>query len=309
MSVSQAAEQLDNTDDLTLDDIASGMDEPEEVEEEGAEESEQLDTDEDNDDAAPEVAAADDDPEFEVDHGGQRLKLKKSELVAGYMKDADYRKKTAEVAEAKRQSEAMVQAVAQERQQYVTRLDTLMQALQSELVDDQAALNELAKTDPAAYIARLQQANAKAQKYREAESARQALQEQQRQAEAKATADYAAAEHQKLIERLPSWRDAKRAGAEQKLIVEYLTSIGYQPQELSELYDHRALLVAREAALYRASKTAKQKVDKPTRTPVRPGASQRTHGREANVQKATDRLKRNPNSLDALAGFAASRGI
>lgn len=317
---SQAIEQLD-TEDLNLDEIASDMDaeqddsEKETQEDESAESTESDETDEsdegDDKDSQQKAKSDDDDPEFEIEHGGQKLRLKKSELVAGYMKDADYRRKTAEVAEARRQAEALVQAVAQERQNYVTRLDTLMQALQAELLDDQQALNELAKSDPAAYIARLQQSQQKAQRYREAEAARAQLLEQQRLADEHATAEYAQRERQILTDKLPSWRDEKRAAQEQKLIAEYLISMGYQPDELKTLYDHRALLVARDAALYRAQRQAKQKqAPQQNRVPVRAGAAKPNDGgKSAAAMKAAERLQRNPNDLHALAGFAAARGL
>ena len=54
-----------------------------------------------------------DDPEEEWEAGGQKYKVKKSELRSGYMKDADYRRKTAEVAEQRRQVEAFAQQVVQ----------------------------------------------------------------------------------------------------------------------------------------------------------------------------------------------------
>lgn len=318
---SQATEQLD-TEDLNLDEIAADMDaeqddsaketqaDESDESDESAETDESDESDEGADKDSPQKAKSDDDPEFEIEHGGQKLRLKLSELVAGYMKDADYRRKTAEVAEARRQAEALVQAVAQERQSYVTRLETLMQVLQAELLDDQQALNELAKSDPAAYIARLQQSQQKAQRYREAEAARAQLLEQQRLAEERATAEYAQRERQILIDKLPSWRDEKRAAQEQKLIAEYLISMGYQPDELKTLYDHRALLVARDAALYRAQRQAKSKQAQQNRVPVRAGAAKPNDGgQSAAAMKAAERLKRNPNDLHALAGFAAARGI
>lgn len=49
---------------------------------------------------AEEVAEEDEDPEIDLGE----IKLKKSELKAGYMKDADYRRKTAEAAEVKREA-------------------------------------------------------------------------------------------------------------------------------------------------------------------------------------------------------------
>lgn len=312
--MSQANEQLEH-DELNLDDIADSLvDGEEEVEEEdiddtdanldegnegeGEEESEEEDTKPD-----------DDDPEFEIEHGGKKLKLKKSELVAGYMMEADYRRKTAELGEQRRKAEELMQAVTQERQQYVNQLTTALQVIQSELQEDQEALNELAQSNPAEYIARLQKANAKAQKYQQIEQARQALLKQQQEAEAKAQAEFAKRERQVLLEKLPSWRDEKRAVAEQKVIANYLLDIGYTADELNELIDHRALLVARDAALYRASKQAKQKQHKPHRAPIKPGAATRTTAKEAAAAKAVERLKRNPDSLDALASFAAARGV
>ena len=51
------------------------------------------------DDPEPEQQSPqDDDPDEEWEAGGQKYKVKKSELRAGYMKDADYRQKTAKVA-------------------------------------------------------------------------------------------------------------------------------------------------------------------------------------------------------------------
>jgi len=65
---------------------------------EGQEAQEEQAADAEEQEAQDPAEQQDDDPE--IDFGD--FKLKKSEAKAGYMKDADYRRKTAEVAEAKR---------------------------------------------------------------------------------------------------------------------------------------------------------------------------------------------------------------
>lgn len=304
--MSQASEQLEDTEDLNLDGIAEDFEETE-AEDEHEEGSDQEDSheQEDNDEAALQTQA-DDDPELEGEHGGEKVKLKKSELFAGYMKDADYRRKTAETAEQRRQAETLLQAVSQERQQYVNQLTNIMQVLQSDMQGDQAELNQLAQTDPAAYIVRLQQTNARAQKYQQADAARQALIKQEQDQMQRARTEYETRERQILLEKLPAWRDDKRASAEKKVIADYLIERGFTNQDLSGLTDHRMLLIARDAALYRARKSVPQKQNTQHRAPVKPGAATRTTGREANAQKALDRLKRNPNSIDALAGLVGA---
>ena len=304
--MSQASEQLEDTEDLNLDGIVDDFEETEveDEREEGADDEDSHER-EDNDEAEPKKPA-DDDPELEGEHGGEKVKLKKSELFAGYMKDADYRRKTAETAEQRRQAETLLQAVSQERQQYVTQLTNIMQVLQSDMQDDQAELSQLAQTDPAAYIARLQQTNARAQKYQQAEAARQALLKQEQEQVQRTRSEYERRERQTLIEKLPAWRDEKRASAEKKVIADYLIGRGFTPQDLNSLTDHRMLLLARDAALYHARKSVPQKQSTQHRAPVKPGAATRTTGREADAQRAADRLKRNPNSIDALAGLVAA---
>ena len=139
---SQATAQLDTDTDDTLDweGIAADLDESQDDDApEGEDRSDDIDDDE-GDAAAAVQAGEGDDPEIEFDHGGQKLRAKRSELIAGYMKDADYRQKTATLAEQRRHVEAAVAQVQQEREARATQLDVLLGALHAELVGDQAEL-------------------------------------------------------------------------------------------------------------------------------------------------------------------------
>jgi hypothetical protein len=50
-------------------------------------------------------------PEYEVVVDGQKVKVKQSELLAGYQRQADYTRKTQELAEQRRQADAMMAAL------------------------------------------------------------------------------------------------------------------------------------------------------------------------------------------------------
>lgn len=166
------------------------------------------------------------------------------------MKDADYRQKTAATAERQRQLQAREEQIQQERTQYANQLDVFLQTMHSELVGDQAALAELARTDPAAWVAQNADFQQRAQKFNEALQHRQAISGRISADEERQQAEWRKSERDKLHEKLPEWRDPGKASAEQKLVAEFLIKEGYSQDDLKDLFDHRALIVARKAALY-----------------------------------------------------------
>lgn len=196
----------------------------------------------------------DDDPE--IDFGD--FKIKKSEAKSGYMKDADYRRKTAEVAEAKRQTQALAEQVAAERVDRANRLDVFLESLQSELIGDQQALTELAATDPAEWGRQNQAFQVRAQRFNEALQQRQSLQQRIDADSERKQLDWRKEQRDLLSQKIPEWSDPAKASAEQKQIAEYALSLGYDAKELSELFDHRALLVLRDAARYAQAAAAKE---------------------------------------------------
>lgn len=228
------------------------------------------------------------------------------------MKDADYRQKTAATAERQRQLQAREEQIQQERTQYANQLDVFLQTMHSELVGDQAALAELARTDPAEWVAQNAAFQQRAQKFNEALQHRQAIAGRMTADEERQQADWRKAERDKLHEKLPQWRDPAKASAEQKLVAEYLIEQGYSQEDLKELFDHRALLVAREAALYRQSQAAKQSVkDKQVKTepnkPVKPGAAHQktTDQSVAKIDQLRARAKRTGSQEDIAAYLVA----
>jgi len=295
-------------DDLSIDDIAAnGFEDGDE-----GEEGEEIDETEDDE---SEVEGEDDEPE-EKPTGKRKLKvgdeeLDEDEVVSGYMRQRDYTRKTEEVAAQRRQVEEIRQQVAAEREERANVLDVLIGSLHQELLGvDQARLNQLLDSDPKAYLRAKEHLEAKQHMIRTAIQQRLALQQQAVQEQAQQMAAYAQEQQRILADKLPEWRDPKRAQSEAREIESYLRGLGYQTEELNELVDHRAVLVARKAMLFDKLKATKgQKAPAtPPAAQVRPGAANPTNQQAVRQKRAVERLRSNPNSLDALSALVSASG-
>lgn len=231
------------------------------------------------------------------------------------MKDADYRRKTAETAEAKREVLAERERITAERSHYANHLDTVLHSLQTQLIGDQQALAQLARTDPAEWVIQNADFQQRYADYQKAVQERHTLANRMSAEQEREVAEWRKTERDKLHEKLPEWRDPGKAQAEQKLVAEYLMEQGYSQDDLKELFDHRALIVAREAALWRqhqaAVKSAKAKQTKPEPAKaIKPGAAQQKTGDQqvAKVDQLRAKAKRTGNQDDIAAYLMAKQG-
>src|SRR5690606_33364355 len=88
-------------------------------------------------------AGGDEDPEEEwTTNTGKTFRVKRSELRDGYMRQDDYQRKTATLAEQRRAVEAASQQIEQERTQAANQLDVMIDGLYKQLVGDQQQLVE-----------------------------------------------------------------------------------------------------------------------------------------------------------------------
>jgi hypothetical protein len=102
-----------------------------------------------------------------------------------------------------------------------------------------------------------------------------------------------AQEQELLISAVPEWKDSKKATAEKALLLEFGRKIGFSDDELKNVYDHRAVIALRKAALY-DQMVSKRKDIKPVVNngprPVKPSAagriSQSTEGNRAKQRLA-----------------------
>jgi hypothetical protein len=92
-------------------------------------------------------------------------------------------------------------------------------------------------------------------------------------------------EQEALLAAIPDWKDPKKAQAEKALLVEFGQRVGFTPDELKNVVDHRAVLMLRKAALYDQMMSKRGNIKPVTNNgprPAKPGAA----GRVSNTTEA-----------------------
>jgi hypothetical protein len=249
---------------------------------------------------------------------GEEIEVDEEELVKGYSRTADYTKKTQKLAEERRAFQEEQTRVKEERARYATLLTRLEQALETRGAEpDWAQLRaELPPEEFAAQVAEWQLNNSKLQKVQaEAEQARQRV-AQDRMSELQSRVDV---ETQKLVDAIPEWKDEAKLKAGQTELVEYAKTVGWTPEDLATVYDHRAVVMLRKAMLYdkAMAKAKAAKTPAPTRpatertvNPVKPGAAPETNRRPAKaLEKDMQRLRSSGRVEDATAAILKIPGL
>lgn len=226
------------------------------------------------------------------------------------MRQQDYTRKTQEAAEQSRKAEQLFQTTQQEYGNRINQLDVLAGALYRELVGDQQKLASLIESDPQEYLRQQAAMQGKVAMLNQVQQAQQQYQSQQANQAETHRAELLAQNEQALLDALPSWRDAEKRTAEQREVAQFLLSKGYSPNDLNDLSDHRAVLLARDAMLWQKSQQVRQKqVANPTPPPktVKPGTSNPTNVKQTQTQQAFAKMKKSGRDDDAVA-YLLSKG-
>ena len=232
--------------DESLEEESEETEEAESEEEEVEEESE--DTDEE-----PEVKA-DDTIVFE----GQEYKI--DDLIKGSLRQADYTRKTQALAEqrkgmetAQQQYTAESQAVQAERQQYINALSQIIQS-SAQGLDQFARIDweALKEEDHIEYLSKKDEYREAQEKVQQHQFAMQQAQQRQGVESEHQHRIMLQQEHKALVDKHPDWADDDKRRELGSKLRDYAMSEGYSQEELSNLYDHRALLILDKAMKYDA---------------------------------------------------------
>jgi len=248
----------EETQDVEASDETTEDSETEEVEEE--EESEDVDDDESEESEEEEVEDEDESEStvYTVKVNGQDVEVSEDELIKGYSRQQDYTQKTQQLAEYKRQLDGAAQQYQQElantqqvRAQYVDALATAIEGNYGHLQQFANVDWERLKTeDREEYLT-------KRDEYRQAQEQIEGLkaqaghaQQQQQQEMQVQHQQLLQEEHAKMVSILPEWNDPNTQRAIAKTISEFALTKGYTQEELSQLVDHRSILVLMQAKAY-----------------------------------------------------------
>ena len=239
-----------------------------EVEAESEEEVESLEEDElEPDEEEVEDEDEDDEEEiqtFKVKANGEEKSVSLNDLVEGYQKGENYTKKSQELAAQKQavQQEAhAIQEAMQLREEYSHRLSQVQQLLQNQ--DDSAeSMAELKENDPIAWSIKTAEKTENNKKLQLLQQEQDKLAYAQRQQVSQHQAKVVAHEAELLVSKVKEFSDEKTSEQVKKDIRNFGKSIGFTDQELSQVYDHRHVMVMHKAAQWDKLQKANPSVNK-----------------------------------------------
>jgi len=233
----------------------------------GSEEAEQGQTEEHQEEVqeSDEVEYSDEEvvqkPRYKVKAAGEEIEVDEDELIKGYQQGADYTKKSQALAEQRKALEAErshLEYVKQERQAYAQKLRALDSFLTQQ--DQGVNLDVLRETDPIGYAVAVAEQSQREKQLAVVRNEQQRLAQQQ-QAEHQATLqNHLRQESEKLVSLIPEL-STPQGDAVRKQIRDYAKSVGWTDQELSSVYDSRAVV-----SLYKAMKYEQLQKSKPELT-------------------------------------------
>lgn len=223
------------------------------------------------------------------------------EALQGYQRHRDYSRKTADLANERRQVDEQAKAVKEERQTYATMLVALRNQLQTGQ-EAEPDWNQVYEADPIGYARKRDEWRDKQDKLAAANYELQRLQSVQQQEQAENLKQVVAQGRQKMVELHPAWKDQKVWDADRQAIVAYAQTRGYSPEEIAQAYDPRAIVSLHKARLY-DELMAKRPQPVVSRGPKVASAGAAPQGTASRLNAAQQRLARSGSVSDAAKVF------
>ena len=202
------------------------------------------------------------DSTHKVKVAGQEFDVSLDELKNGYSRDADYRRKTEELSYDKKQ---FMSESEKQRQNYSSKLNeanqllsVAQQQLQTEI--NSADLEKLYEEDPTEAARIEHRLRRKQEKLNSAMAKTQS--EQNKQFES-----FLSDQKNKLVTKLPEFSDPDKASKLKSSMKTILNNYGFNDHEISQVYDHRIIMLVNDAMKYRNMQNSKpnlaKKITKP----------------------------------------------
>ena len=225
-----------------------------EVTEDVSQSEEQIETQEKQDST--------EEPTYSVKVAGQEFNVTLDELRNGYSRDADYRRKTEDLAYDKKQFQTESEKQRQDYSTKLSELNQMMSVAQQQLNAEinSADLEKLYEEDPTE-AARIEHRLKKKQ-----EKLNQAM--QKTQSEQKKQFDgFLQDQQRKLVQKMPEFSNPDKASQLKSSMKSTLNSYGFNDQEIAQVYDHRIVMLVNDAMKFRSMQKAKpnmaKKISKP----------------------------------------------
>ena len=245
-----ATEAVEETDEEALE---------EEVDEESEDEPEATEEEDESEEVEVEERKT-----YRVKASGEEKDVTLDELVSGYQKSTDYTQKSQTLAEERKKVEAHAQEIQnamRTREAYAQKLSQVEQYLTSQAKPGEN-LEELKENDPIQYaitVAEQTEANKKINTIRQEQ---QKVAQEQHHYRLQQQNQVVANEALMLSEKVKEFSDPKKAEQIKSDIRTFGKSVGFSDQELSQVYDHRHVMILQKAMAYDKLQKANPGVNK-----------------------------------------------
>jgi len=242
------------------------------------------------------------DSTYKVKVAGQELDVTLDELKNGYSRDADYRRKTEELSYDKKQ---FMSESEKQRQNYSSKLNeanqllsVAQQQLQTEI--NSSDLERLYEEDPT------EAARIEHRLRRKQEKLNQAMEKTQSE-QRKQFEGFLSDQKKQLASKMPEFSDPAKASQLASSMKTTLNNYGFNDQEISQVYDHRIVMLVNDAMKYRKMQNSKPNLAKKITKPGRVFSSGvKKDKAEINLTKRKEklgRLKKTGSIKDATSIF------
>ena len=234
-------------------------------------------------------------------------------------REAEVKKASQTVSEKDKTLAQEREAIQKMRQQYEGALPTVLQMLEQQRIGEFgdiktfADIEALAASDPARYL----KWDAHQRKVQAVQQQLQAAEQQRTQEIAKKWEEFSAEQDKLVAEKIPEMADPEKAEKLGKQAVGYLSNIGFNSDELTNLWhgkagislrDARVQIIIAEAAKAREAQEALRKAKTQTVPPVqRPGVAQPKGAADSEKIKDLSRTLDQKGSLKAAAALLVAK--
>lgn len=279
----------------------------EELETEAVEQAEYEDESEVVDESEEEATEEEPTPTYKVRVGKEEVEVPLDELLKGYSRTADYTRKTQEIADQRKVVEAekaKIEEASKLRDTYAQRLGIIEQMLKQQ--DSSEDLASLKETDPIGYAVKVAEQAEREKQLSAVRAEQQRIAQQQQGEQQERLKTYLAQEAQKLAEAIPEMNDPAKGQAIRTDIRNFAQKLGYSEQELSQVYDSRAVTALYKAMQYDKLMSGKGDATKKVQQApkmLKPGTSTPEARQTQEVKQLRGRLKKSGKARDAASLF------
>jgi len=224
-----------------------------------------------------ELLAEEEQADEEITHNGETKLLTKTALKELAQKGFDYTHKAQILAEDRRvlaEQQQQANARAQFQNQFISQL-TEAKAIETQLAQYKAVnWQQLAAEDPMQYLTLNQTHQDLKEQYNSKVNEINHLHGQAQETQAKQQTELLQREAQAMMQAIPEWKDTGKATAEMSELKTYLAKAEFSQQEITGIFDHRHVTIARKAMLYDKMLSAGSKKVQAAPPTAKPGVRQ-----------------------------------